>query len=172
MSKFLVVYSSRTGNTRRVAEAVAAILPQGTPCLTTEEAPEIFAEYGCVFLGFWLDRGHIDAAAEKILTRLDAPKAALFMTLGALPDSPHAKEVMEKTVEQLPDQVTCLGTFCCQGKIDPKLIEQMYKMFPPGSPHGKSPERDALHAEAAKHPDEQDLERAKAFATQVADKVG
>ena len=40
----------------------------------------------------------------------------------------------------------------------------MYKMFPKGHVHGQSAERDALHAEAAKHPDEADLTAAAAFA--------
>ena len=43
----------------------------------------------------------------------------------------------------------------------------MYKMFPEGHSHGKSAERDARHAQAASHPDENDLANAKAFASEV-----
>lgn len=43
----------------------------------------------------------------------------------------------------------------------------MYKKFPEGHPHGRSPERDARHAEAAKHPDEADLQRAFDFAADI-----
>ena len=39
----------------------------------------------------------------------------------------------------------------------------MYKMFPPGSAHGQSPERDALHKAAETHPDEQDFANAKIY---------
>lgn len=47
----------------------------------------------------------------------------------------------------------------------------MYKQFPAGHPHGRTPEREALHAEAAKHPDAADLENAKAFAADVMKKL-
>ena len=61
--------------------------------------------------------------------------------------------------------------FVCQGKIDPKVIEMMYKMFPPGSAHGQSPERDALHKAAETHPDEQDFANAKEFTKSVLAKL-
>ena len=47
----------------------------------------------------------------------------------------------------------------------------MYKMFPEGHNHGKSPERDARHAQAASHPDENDLANAKAFVEEVIAKL-
>ena len=61
MSKFLVLYSSQTGNTKQVAEAIAACLPRETACLPLAEAPNSFAEFDCVFLGFWVDRSKADA---------------------------------------------------------------------------------------------------------------
>ena len=52
-----------------------------------------------------------------------------------------------------------------------KVIEMMYKMFPPGSAHGQSPERDALHKAAETHPDEQDFANAKEFTKSVLAKL-
>ncbi len=92
---------------------------------------------------------------------------ALFATLGADPRSEHGKMCLEHGMALLPDQDAIVGTFLCQGAVDPKVIEMMYKQFPAGHPHGKSPERDALHARAAVHPDEQDLRDAADFAASV-----
>ena len=35
--KTIVLYSTRTGNTKKVAEAIAEALPAGTPCLSVKE---------------------------------------------------------------------------------------------------------------------------------------
>ena len=98
------------------------------------------------------------------MPKLKNKHVALFATLGADPRSPHAAESLEKAAQLLPEGKKPAGKFICQGAVDPKVIEMMYKMFPKGHVHGQSAERDALHAEAAKHPDEADLTAAAAFA--------
>lgn len=163
----LVLYSSRTGNTKKVAQAIAGALPSGTPCLPVSQAPADLAAYDLVFLGYWVDRGTANAEARAVMEGLHNEHIALFATLGADPRSEHGKMCLEHGMALLPDQDAIVGTFLCQGAVDPKVIEMMYKQFPAGHPHGKSPERDALHARAAVHPDEQDLRDAADFAASV-----
>ncbi|MFV0617619.1 flavodoxin family protein [Megasphaera sp. WILCCON 0056] len=163
----LVLYSSRTGNTEKVARAIAGALPAGTPCLPLSQAPADLAAYDLVFMGYWVDRGTANAEAKAVMTGLHNEHIALFATLGADPQSEHARMCLEHGMALLPDQDAIVGTFVCQGAVDPKVIEMMYKQFPAGHPHGKSPERDALHARAAVHPDEQDLRAAADFAASV-----
>lgn len=169
--KTIVLYSTRTGNTKKVADAIASALPAGTPCVSVKEIPADIAAYDCVFLGFWVDRGSADKDSQEALKSLTNKHVAIFATLGADPKSEHAAESLNAAAGFLPEGVNVPGKFICQGAVDPKLIEMMYKQFPAGHPHGKSPERDALHAEAAKHPDAADLENAKAFAADVMAKV-
>ena len=52
--KTLIVYSSLTGNTKKVAEAIAAVLP-GCDLLPVEEAPASVEGYDLVALGYWVD---------------------------------------------------------------------------------------------------------------------
>lgn len=169
--KTIVLYSTRTGNTKKVAEAIAEALPAGTPCLSVKEAPADIDRYDCVFLGFWVDRGTADKDSQDMLKQLTNKHVAIFATLGADPKSEHAAKSLDNGAAFLSEGVHVACTFICQGAVDPKLIEMMYKQFPAGHPHGKSPERDALHAEAAKHPDAADLENAKAFAADVMKKL-
>lgn len=169
--KCIVLYSTRTGNTKKVAEAVASALPEGTPCLSVKDMPGNIGEYDCVFLGFWVDRGTADKDSQDALKGLTNKHVALFATLGADPRSDHAAKSLENGAAFLPEGVEVVGTFICQGAVDPKLIEMMYKKFPAGHPHGRTPEREALHAEAAKHPDAADLERAKEFAAHVVEQM-
>lgn len=165
--KAIVLYSSRTGNTQKVAAAIRQGLPADTPCLPVSEAPASLAAYDCVFLGYWVDRGLPDAAAKAVLATLTNTHVALFGTLGANPDSEHGQMCVEHGNELVPNICHLAGSFLCQGAVDPKVIEMMYKQFPMGHPHGKSAARDALHAEAAKHPDGDDLARATQFAATI-----
>ncbi len=167
----IVVYSSRTGNTKKVGEAIAAALPEGTLAVSVQEIPTDLPAYDCVFLGFWVDRGQADKAAADLLPKLTNAHVALFATLGADPHSPHAAESLMKAAELLPEGKKPAGQFICQGAVDPKVIEMMYKMFPKGHVHGQSAERDALHAEAAKHPDAADLAAAGAFAKKTMEDI-
>ncbi|GAA6391414.1 flavodoxin family protein [Megasphaera sp.] len=165
--KTIVLYSSRTGNTKKVAQAVAGALPAGTPCLPVAEAPSDIEAYDLVFLGYWVDRGTANAEAKQFLEGLRPHHVALFATLGADPKSAHAQQSLDEGARILPEGTDVVGTFICQGAVDPKIIEMMYKQFPAGHPHGRTPERDARHAEAAKHPDEADLKEAADFAAAV-----
>ncbi|MBS4913622.1 MAG: flavodoxin family protein [Veillonella sp.] len=170
--KSIVIYSSRTGNTKQVAEAIHSVLPEGTPIVTVKEAPENLKDYDVVFMGFWADQGNANKEAQAVLKCIDAEKVALFATLGVPPMMPHAKETMVAATQLLPEGQTPVGTFMCQGKVDPKVIEMMFKIFPDGHPHGRSAEREERHKQAASHPDANDLAKAKEFAKDVLAKLG
>ena len=143
--KTLIVYSSLTGNTKKVAEAIAAVLP-GCDLLPVETRT-------------WL--GGVKNA-----------RLAFFGTLGAWPDSDHAKECMKKGEELalVPERGNKVyGSWLCQGKIDPRVLEAMARMA--GNVHPMTPERKARIEEAAKHPDEDDCRRAQAFFRGILEKM-
>lgn len=157
--KNLIVYSSLTGNTQKVGEAIFEIMPEGTRISPVETAPAA-NEYDFVSVGFWVDKGTADKKTLEYIETIRDRKVALFATLGAKADSPHAQECLEKVARLLDKSNALVGTFICQGKIDPKLTEAM-KNFPKGHFHEMTTERQALHNEAAKHPDAKDLAEAQ-----------
>lgn len=167
--KTLIVYSSLTGNTKKVAEAVKEVFGQEAKILSVEESPSADG-YDLIAVGFWVDRGTADKKAQAFLTGLRDKKVALFATLGAYPDSEHARESMANAASLLDNSNQWVGSFICQGKIDPKLVEQ-FKKLPEGHPHSITPERSARHREAAKHPDETDLANAKAVFSEIRQKL-
>lgn len=158
--KTLVVYSSRTGNTRAIAEAVAEVLPD-CALHPVESAPSPEG-YDLVAVGYWVDKGKPDARATAYLEGVRGATVALFGTLGAWPDSDHAKECMacgESLVSAPERGNTVLGTYLCQGKVDPKVVAMMQRMA--SDVHPMTPERKARLEEAAKHPDEEDRRKAR-----------
>ena len=173
--KTLIIYSSKTGNTRSIAEAIHEALPD-SDILPVENAPApetLPGEYGMVCVGYWVDKGMPDAQAKAYLETVRDAKVALFGTLGAWPDSDHARDCIaqgEALVNAPERRNKVLGTYLCQGKVDPKIVAMMQKMA--SDVHPMTPERKARLEEAAKHPDEADCLRAqeafKGFAEQVA----
>lgn len=167
--KTIVIYSSKTGNTKKIAAAIAAVCPAETDCVAIKDAPSDLKDYDLAFIGYWVDKGTANAAARAYMEKVNAKNVAVFETLGAYPDSDHAKQSLENGQALIKANV--IGGFISQGKVDPVLVEAMKKMFPAGHPHGDSPERRARIAEATKHPNEDDFIRAREFARAMLDKI-
>ena len=106
--------------------------------------------YDLICLGYWVDRGMPDAKAKAYLEAMSGVCAALFGTLGAWPDSEHARECVRKSEALLREPArgnTVMGSFICQGKVDPHVIAMMSKTA--ASAHPMTPERKARLEEAA-----------------------
>ena len=166
--KALMVYSSRTGNTEMVCRAAAQALGQ-CDIFAVGEAPSPQG-YDLVCVGYWVDKGQPDAAAKAYIEGIANARVALLGTLGAWPDSDHARECQTRAAAMLEGRGnSLLGSFICMGKVDPKVVEMMQKMAP--QVHVMDDARKARLAEGAKHPDERDLENARAFMGEVCAKA-
>jgi len=164
--KMVIVYSSRTGNTKIVADAIREELGGDVDFYTMKEAPSPDV-YDLLIIGFWVNRGTADPSTLKYIENIRNKKVVLFATLGAYPDSDHADKSMESVVKMLEGENEVLGTFMCQGKIDPKLLEKYKTSRVMNKNHPMTPERRVRHAEAEKHPDDKDLEEVKKFISEV-----
>jgi flavodoxin len=153
--KVLVAYSSRTGNTRVIAEAIHSVMPAGAELTTVGKAPDP-AGHDLIALGFWVDKGEPDDATAAFMDRMKGQNVGLFCTLGTRPDSEYARESMQKAVARL-DGNNVLGTFVCQGKVE-AMLATMLKT--PSNPHPAGDLRGHL-GEAEKHPNEADCEAAR-----------
>ena len=76
--KIAIVYSSRTGNTKMIAEAVREVMPEGAVLCSVEDAPDP-AEFDLLARGFWVDKGQADKAMDKMNDRNDARSKAREM---------------------------------------------------------------------------------------------
>lgn len=159
--KTLVLYHSLTGNTKKVATAIAK--SKNADLKSIDEEFDL-DNYECVIFGFYVDRGFFVPKAENVAKNIKNKTMGLFFTLGAEPDGDHAKDCEKKAI----DYFTKLGnnvkaTFCCQGAIDPKVIEQMRQMaakMGDKAVHQITPQREARWKRAASHPDENDIKNA------------
>jgi flavodoxin len=149
--KSLVIYSSQTGNTKKLAETLCENLPGGAILCSVGKAPDP-ADYDFVAVGFWLQAGKPDPKSAGYLERLKGhSNVFLFATHGANPDSDHVKTAMAHA-QSLAEGANIVGSFSCYGEVNPKVLEQVKsKPQPPvwidDAPH------------AVGHPDKGDIER-------------
>lgn len=166
--KTIVIYSSKTGNTKLVAEKIAETLK--APLASFEEMPDL-TEFTHIALGYWVDRGMPNGHMKKVLSEVSGKKLFLFGTLGADPHSEHGEKCKAQARKLVEEKNEVLGEFLCQGKIDPNLIE-MFKQMPKDNIHAYTEENAKRYHLASTHPDEKDLAEAslaakKAFGEEV-----
>jgi flavodoxin len=156
MSKVLVAYTTWTGNTEKVAQAIFDAL-DGDKTLKKLDEIQALDEYEMIFTGFPVHSHSVPFKAEEFIKKIPAgKKVALFSTHGSLTGSRLSREALEHAAI-LASNSKVLGTFSCRGKVSLQAMEVL----------SKSPEHKAwveMAASAQTHPDENDLEDARAFA--------
>ncbi|MGN0955348.1 flavodoxin family protein [Dialister sp.] len=166
--KSLVLWSSRTGNTKAVAQAVYDALP-GEKDMVEEGREKDISGYDLIFVGFWGFRRGADMAARRTLEKLHGQKVAVFGTAGTYPDSQAARDYLANAAALLPEDSTCLGTFICQGRVHSFHIGK--RSAHAEKVHPMTPERLKRLEEAEKHPNEEDFKNAAAWALEMAEKA-
>lgn len=158
--KYLIVYSSRTGNTRQLAEAIREMLPE-EDCLyygqPGDEAVEKAEHAGLVFAGFWTDRGSCDAGMADFLQKCGPKYFFLFGTAGFGGSDAYYGQILGNVRKNLSGAARLLGSFVCQGQM-PDAVRQRYQAMEP------SENRDRMldnFDRAVGHPDAVDIARLK-----------
>ncbi len=159
--KILLTYSSLTGNTKKVADSIYSVLNEYN--CDYLEIPEVKSVegYDLIIVGYWIDKALPNKIALEFLKTLREKRVGVFFTLGADPNSKHAQDCIEnskKILEEGNNQI--VGVYHCQGKISEKMIE-FFKTLPPDHPHALTEEKIRRYEIAAKHPNEEDLRKAK-----------
>ena len=130
--KVLIVYSSKTGNTEKIANVIHSYDPSFD--ILNLKDKEMLSEcqldqYELMFIGGWIDKGTFNKECLDFLKTVMHQQVVFFFTLGAYPSSKHAVDCI-KNIEQLlaSNHNTVLNHFHCQGGVDPKLMSFMTKM--------------------------------------------
>ena len=156
--KILVAYSSKTGNTKKVAQAINEVV-QGD-LVDISDQPNI-DKYDAIIIGYWTDKGVADKLADEFLDKIKNKPCGVFATLGANPDSEYGRNIINYGIKKLEENnCTVLSSFICQGKINPLMTAKLEK-----SNYDKLSSKDKarmkIHKDASTHPDDDDLKAAK-----------
>ena len=157
---YAIVFSSKTGNTRLLADTLRASLPQNECTYFGAPAPEAL-EAETLYIGFWTDKGHADDTLTAFLQTLKGKQVFLFGTAGFGGSAPYFEKILAATRKALDGSNTVIGSFMCQGKM-PVSVRQRYEAMKAKPLH--IPNLDALienFDKALSHPDAADLEQLK-----------
>lgn len=164
--KTLVAYSSSTGNTRKVAEAIFAGIPGEKEIMPLSEVGDA-GSYDLLFLGFPTHRFGPDKRAEGAIRKhcTAGRKVALFVTHAAPEEAPEVQEWMQK-FRDAASSAEIVGFFDCQGQMA-NGVKTMLRIF------GSRKLKEGVRNDTSQgKPDESRLLKAREFGRTVAERVG
>lgn len=170
MKKWLIVYSSVTGNTKQIAEAIYNGFNEGEADIYAVKDNFNLADYDNIAVGYWLTRGEPDKKVQELLAKLNNKTVILFQTQGAELNSEHSITAFARAASYLGDNCKVLGTFASQGKINPVMLERR-KNADKNDPHAATPRNLERWQKASMHPNEEDFSRARAFVEAMKRKI-
>ena len=163
--KTLVAYYSKTGKTKKVAEAIFGEI-EGEKEIIPIDKVESAEGYDVLFLGFPVQGNGPDMKTVKFLEKncTEGRNAALFITHASPGNAPELAATIDK-FHQAAGGANIIGTFDCQGQLA-KPIKIMMSLMP--SPNLR---KWAKNDTSQGQPDEASLDRARAFARGVMRKL-
>lgn len=157
---YSIVYSSRTGNTKALAEAIKEALLEDS-CLYFGKSDDKYIDAPLVFIGFWTDKGSCDGVAIDFLKTLTNKTVFIFGTAGFDGGQEYYEKILKTAQQHLDCSNTILGTYMCQGKM-PMAIRQRYEKMLKDTPADSNLKKQIENFDcAASHPDKNDCDRLK-----------
>ena len=156
--KYAIVYSSRTGNTKLLAQAIADALPS-EDCLYFGPPSSQALEAQRLYVGFWTDKGTCDSETQDFLSSLTHQDVFLFGTAGFGGTPAYFEKILSSVQAHIPASTHISGSYMCQGKM-PQAVRQRYEAME------DSPRRTAMlenFDRALSHPDQDDLHKLSAL---------
>ena len=122
--KSLIVYSSQTENTKKLANVIYENLEGEKDICSVDQALSLEG-YDRLFIGFWFQAGKPDPKTLEFLEKADKGlKIFLFATHGAAKGSDHVENAVNYA-RNLLKNAYITGVFTCQGEVNPKVLEKV-----------------------------------------------
>ena len=145
---YSIIFSSMTGNTRKLADKIHEILPKES-CDYFGTADAQGTESELLYIGFWTDKGNADSDTLDFLSKLKNKKIFLFGTAGFGGSDAYFQKILGQVRQSIDPSNTIIGEYMCQGKmpqsVHPDNIDALIENFD----------------KALSHPDADDMERLK-----------
>ena len=113
---YAIVYSSKTGNTELLADALHSYLPQADCCYFGSPNPAAM-EADTLYVGFWTDKGTCSDRLRAVLPSLAGKQIFLFGTAGFGADQAYFSQIIRRLEGELPQNCTVIGWYMCPGRM-------------------------------------------------------
>ena len=126
--RYSIIYSSKTGNTKKLAEAIYNTLPQNKCDYygTVDKIDDVLSNV--IYIGFWTEKGNADHLTIDFLNKLKNKKIFLFGTAGYGESEKYFEGIINNVKKNIDSSNTIIGTFMCQGKMPLSVRERYEKM--------------------------------------------
>jgi flavodoxin len=163
--KILVAYLTKTGNTKKIAEAIFGDLA-GEKVIKPIEEVESLDGYDVAFLGFPIHQMGPDKKTAKLLAKhcVNGRKVVLFITHAGPEGAPDLQPMLEK-FRQAARGAELIDMFDCQGELA-KGIKRIMSIMPNAQFRNWAREDNSQG-----QPDQTRIDRAKAFARDMMRKL-
>lgn len=150
--KVQIIYSSLSGRTKRLAEAIETEVKKEYDCTIhnlKDGAPTVDGDV--LLLGYWVDKGGPEQAMKAFMGSVEGKAVGVFATLGAYADGAHAVHSIANGVNEVKEKNTVIGSYICNGALSDAIIEAFRKRGTEGT-HSASPENEIRWEIMKDHP--------------------
>lgn len=167
--KILLAYSSKTKNTKKVAEAIYDEIKNLADVKLIDikkQRKPLEEEFDLYILGAWTDKTNANKNMQKFIDdqNIHNKDVAIFLTCGVPREHYHAEDSINNYIQFMKERNNnILKTFVCQGKVDPKvlIVFKILTWKDPNFIHKLTPDLMDMVKESKKHPDERDFRDAQ-----------
>ncbi|MDO5516672.1 MAG: flavodoxin family protein [Clostridium sp.] len=146
--KYSIVYSSLTGNTKKLAESIKNKIGE---CYFGKSSDEAL-EADIIFIGFWAIGNSCGEDIKTFIEKLSDKKIFIFGTCGYNNTKEYFDGILDKVKSLIPESNTIVGSYMCQGKVSQAKQDNIKETKPE-----KYQEMKAKLEEAENHPNEDDI---------------
>ncbi len=164
--KISIVYSSNTGNTKQLAEAIKEEI-KNENIIYFGNVNEKIPDADLYIIGSWTDKGNASKDIIEFLKTLKDKKIIYFGTAGYGGGSEYYDILFKRIKNDIDSSNIILGHFYCQGRMPIQVKEKYIEMIT------KNPEDANLKVniknfeEALSHPDQTDLKNVRQWINKI-----
>lgn len=168
--KVEIVYESKTGNTKLIAESIKNSLEETDNTVILQSVEEALkndsknTDVDLYFLGSWTNKGDCGEGMSKFAKGLNNKKIFLFGTAGFGGTEKYYEVLAERFSAKFSENNKVLGFFYCQGKMPSSIRDRYVSLLTKNTEDKKLEVSIENFDKAQSHPDKSDIEQAKNFA--------
>mgnify|MGYP004646908123 FL=1 len=157
---YSIVFSSLTGNTKKLADTIYETLPKGKCDYFGANELKV-PQSDLLYIGFWTDKGNADNKTLELLSQLKNKKIFLFGTAGFGGSDVYFKKILGQVKQSIDASNVIIGEYMCQGKM-PQSVRDRYIKMKENPEHPANLDVLIKNFDCAlSHPDTRDLEELK-----------
>lgn len=111
--KYSIVYSSVTGNIKKLAESIKNKIGE---CYFGKPSDEALTA-DVIFIGFWATRNSCGADIKSFIEKISSKKVFIFGTAGYNNTKEYFDEILHSVKAHIPSYNTIIEPYMCQGRV-------------------------------------------------------